>query len=89
MRTGKVSKITLNMFFFAGKASSFEEEDGTGIGRNEVKVKLSRGDLASRFVCQAENEAVNTPLEAVINVDVNRECEEERPFSRFDPRYFS
>ena len=89
MQTGKVSKITLKKKFFAGKASSFEEEDGTGIGRNEVKVKLSRGDLASRFVCQAENEAVNTPLEAVINVDVNRECEEERPFSRFDPRYFS
>lgn len=55
-----------------GKVSSFEEEDGTGTGRNEVRIKLSRGDLGSQFTCQAENEAIDQPLSTSVQVDVNR-----------------
>ena len=58
---------------FSGKASSFEEEDGTGTGKNEVRIKLSRGDLGSQFSCQAENEAIDQPLSTSVQVDVNRE----------------
>ena len=58
--------------FFLGKVSSFEEEDGTGTGRNEVRIKLSRGDLGSQFTCQAENEAIDQPLSTSVQVDVNR-----------------
>ena len=60
------------MFFIIGKVSSFEEEDGTGTGRNEVRIKLSRGDLGSQFTCQAENEAIDQPLSTSVQVDVNR-----------------
>ena len=58
-----------------GKASSFEEEDGTGTGRNEIRLKLSRGDLGSQFSCQAENEALQgkEPLKASVQIDVHRE----------------
>jgi hypothetical protein len=63
----------LSLFFFIiGKVSSFEEEDGTGTGRNEVRIKLSRGDLGSQFTCQAENEAIDQPLSTSVQVDVNR-----------------
>jgi len=55
----------------SGKVSSFEEEDGTGTGRNEVRIKLSRGDLGSQFTCQAENEAIDQPLSTSVQVDVN------------------
>ena len=55
-----------------GKVSSFEEEDGTGTGKNEVRIKLSRGDLGSQFTCQAENEAIDQPLSTSVQVDVNR-----------------
>jgi hypothetical protein len=57
---------------FSGKASSFEEEDGTGTGKNEVRIKLGRGDLSSQFSCQAENEAIDQPLSTSVQVDVNR-----------------
>ena len=60
------------VFFIIGKVSSFEEEDGTGTGRNEVRIKLSRGDLGSQFTCQAENEAIDQPLSTSVQVDVNR-----------------
>ena len=58
--------------FNIGKASSFEEEDGTGTGKNEVRIKLGRGDLGSQFSCQAENEAIEEPLSTSVQVDVNR-----------------
>ena len=58
--------------FTVGKVSSFEEEDGTGTGRNEVRISLSRGDLGSQFTCQAENEAIDQPLVTSVQVDVNR-----------------
>ncbi len=59
-------------FSFSGKASSFEESDGTGTGRNEVRIRLSRGDLGSQFICRAENEAVEQPLQTSVQIDVNR-----------------
>ena len=62
----------LTRLIFVGKVSSFEEEDGTGTGRNEVRIKLSRGDLGSQFTCQAENEAIDQPLSTSVQVDVNR-----------------
>jgi len=55
----------------SGKTSSIEEEDGTGTGRNEVRIKLGRGDLGSQFTCQAENEAIEEPLSTSVQVDVN------------------
>jgi hypothetical protein len=58
--------------FFSGKASSFEESDGTGTGRNEVRLRLGRGDLGSQFSCRAENEAVEQPLQTSVQIDVNR-----------------
>ena len=60
-------------FFILGKASSFEEEDGTGTGRNEIRIKLGRGDLGSQFTCQGENDAIEgDPMTAIVNIDVNR-----------------
>ena len=58
----------------SGKSSSFEESDGTGVGRNEVRIQLGRGDLGTRFVCKAQNEALaeEQPLEASVQIDV--EC---------------
>ena len=50
------------MVFFAGKASSFEEEDGTGVGRSEIRIQVGRGDHGTNFVCRAENEAATEPL---------------------------
>ena len=70
----------LYMTLFVGKASSFEEKDGTGIGRNEIRVRLSRGDLASAFVCQAENEAIRgRPNKTEVQIDVNRKSYYKRP----------
>ena len=60
-------------FGFSGKASSFEESDGTGTGRSEVRLRLSRGDLGARFSCRAENEAIQgNPLIEDVSLDVNR-----------------
>ncbi len=59
---------------FSGKASSFEDPDGTGTGRNEVRLRLGRGDLGARFACQAENEAIrDNPMRETVRIDVNRE----------------
>ncbi|XP_071742750.1 synaptogenesis protein syg-2 isoform X3 [Lepeophtheirus salmonis] len=55
-----------------GKSSSFEEPDGTGTGKNEVRIKLSRGDLGSHFTCKSENEAIrDNPMSSSVQVDVN------------------
>ena len=56
-----------------GKASSFEEEDGTGTGRSEIRVQLGRGDLGNRLTCRSENEALpaNQPLQKSVQVDIN------------------
>ena len=70
--------------FTVGKVSSFEEEDGTGTGRNEVRISLSRGDLGSQFTCQAENEAIDQPLVTSVQVDVNRKS---KPNSGFCIKY--
>ena len=68
----KPTRTYLTLIFDIGKASSFEEEDGTGTGKNEVRIKLGRGDLGSQFTCQAENEAIEEPLSTSVRVDVNR-----------------
>ena len=68
----KIPSQSYPLFTILGKVSSFEEEDGTGTGRNEVRIKLSRGDLGSQFTCQAENEAIDQPLSTSVQVDVNR-----------------
>ena len=70
--SGSTHHFFIPVFFIIGKVSSFEEEDGTGTGRNEVRIKLSRGDLGSQFTCQAENEAIDQPLSTSVQVDVNR-----------------
>ena len=70
--SGSTHHFFILVFFIIGKVSSFEEEDGTGTGRNEVRIKLSRGDLGSQFTCQAENEAIDQPLSTSVQVDVNR-----------------
>ena len=70
--TGTTTRTYLTLIFEIGKASSFEEEDGTGTGKNEVRIKLGRGDLGSQFTCQAENEAIEEPLSKSVRVDVNR-----------------
>lgn len=56
-----------------GKASSFEESDGTGIGRNEIRVVVGRGDLGNRLVCKADNEALTDaqPLSTHVRMEVN------------------
>ena len=62
------------LFYHAGKASSFEEPDGTGTGRNEIRFKLGRDDLFSEYRCTAENEAIaDRPMAAAVQIDVNRE----------------
>ena len=57
----------------SGKASSFEEEDGTGTGTSEIRVQLGRGDLGNRLTCRSENEALpsNQPLQKSVQVDIN------------------
>ena len=59
--------------FFIGKASSFEEEDGTGTGRSEIRIQLGRGDLGNRLTCRSENDALpaNQPLQKSVQVDIN------------------
>ena len=60
-------------FILSGKASSFEEEDGTGTGTSEIRVQLGRGDLGNRLTCRSENEALpaNQPLHKSVQVDIN------------------
>ncbi|TRY71608.1 hypothetical protein TCAL_03134, partial [Tigriopus californicus] len=68
------------------KASSFESPDGTGTGRNEIRVVLERGDLGSRFTCQSENEAiVNAPLQTSVQLDVNLRPESTSIIGANDP----
>ncbi|XP_059086618.1 uncharacterized protein LOC131883222 isoform X2 [Tigriopus californicus] len=70
----------------SGKASSFESPDGTGTGRNEIRVVLERGDLGSRFTCQSENEAiVNAPLQTSVQLDVNLRPESTSIIGANDP----
>ena len=57
---------------FLGKASSFEEEDGTGVGRNEIRVQVGRGDHGANFICRAENEATAEPLQSTVQLNVDR-----------------
>ena len=57
---------------FLGKASSFEEEDGTGVGRNEIRVQVGRGDHGANFICRAENEATAEPLQSTVQLSVDR-----------------
>ena len=65
--------IIKSFLSIAGKASSFEEEDGTGTGRSEIRVQLGRGDLGNRLTCRSENEALpaNQPLQKSVQVDIN------------------
>ena len=65
--------IVKSFLSIAGKASSFEEEDGTGTGRSEIRVQLGRGDLGNRLTCRSENEALpaNQPLQKSVQVDIN------------------
>ena len=79
----------LKHYFLPGKASSFEDEDGTGTGRNEIRLKLGRGDLGSQFTCQAENEAIEDgkALSATLQIDVNRECAKKEAEMLKKPRW--
>ena len=65
--------ISMFLFVIVGKASSFEEEDGTGTGKNEIRVQLGRGDLGNRLTCRSENDALpaNQPLRKSVQVDIN------------------
>ena len=65
--------IQVFLHHFIGKASSFEEEDGTGTGRSEIRIQLARGDLGNRLTCRSENEALpaNQPLHKSVQVDIN------------------
>ena len=65
--------IYIQLQYISGKASSFEEEDGTGTGTSEIRVQLGRGDLGNRLTCRSENEALpsNQPLQKSVQVDIN------------------
>ena len=60
-----------------GKTSSFEDADRTGTGRSEVRLVVGRDDLSAKLVCRASNEAVEEPLAASVQLDVNCECWED------------
>ena len=55
----------------SGEYSSILDEDGTGTGRNVLRLPLSRADLGSTLTCEAVNEAMAYPYSAFVNVDVN------------------
>ena len=63
-----------------GKASSFEEEDGTGTGRNEIRIQVGRGDHGANYMCRAENEAATEPLQTTVQVNVDRKPKQHNMF---------
>lgn len=47
--------------------------NGIGLGRNRIRVTISRGDLGARYECRATNDALETPMISWVELDVNGE----------------
>ncbi|XP_034251543.1 hemicentin-1 isoform X2 [Thrips palmi] len=45
--------------------------NGAGTGRNSVRLALTRGDLGAKYECRATNDALELPMIASVEVDVN------------------
>lgn len=55
----------------AGDYSGILAHDGSGVGRNILRLPLTRGDLGRTLRCEAENAAMTSPFMASVTVDVN------------------
>nr|XP_053643781.1 hemicentin-1-like [Cherax quadricarinatus] len=54
-----------------GEYSGILEQNGAGVGRNILRVPLTRADLASTLTCEAENAAMTSPFVASVTIDLN------------------
>ena len=62
------------MLCFNVTAGEYEVESGTngiGLGRNRIRVTVSRGDLGAKYECRASNDALETPMISWVELDVN------------------
>ncbi|KAF4519679.1 hypothetical protein B566_EDAN003929, partial [Ephemera danica] len=56
------------------RLSAFTAEpaaNGVGTGISRLQVTLGRGDLGAKFECRAASRALDSPLLAAVEVDVN------------------
>lgn len=51
--------------------SSHEDGDGLGTGTSKLQFTLSRGDLAAKFECKVESEALEEPIITWLRADVH------------------
>lgn len=58
-----------------GEYSAIMEQDGSGVGKNVLRVPLTRADLGTNLTCVAENAAMTIPFTASVTVDVNGESQ--------------
>ncbi|KAK3852685.1 hypothetical protein Pcinc_040738 [Petrolisthes cinctipes] len=54
-----------------GEYTAAVEEDGSGLGRNVLRLPVSRHHLDSTLVCEAVNPAITAPFIAFVTLDVN------------------
>lgn len=44
--------------------------EGQTVTRKQIKITISRGDLGARYECRVQNDALETPLIAYVDLDV-------------------
>ena len=54
-----------------GKESLVEHSNLTGIGKTEIKLNVSREYLGSKIYCKVESKALDKPLSAFVQLDIN------------------
>ena len=56
------------IFLSSGVASTTISSDGTAVSSSELRVTLTRYDLAASFECQSTNLALQNPLRSRVDI---------------------
>jgi hypothetical protein len=67
---GNIKAWCVCPFVSTGNYQGRPRDDGTGTGVSELHLFLTRGDLGTKLECQAENDAIDHPLAAWVELDV-------------------